>query len=466
MKSTQILLLFAASLLMFSGCGQNKNSEKAQEYTVKTVPNPKRADATNFVSNPDSILSASAVSQINAMLQSLEADTQVEIAVVMLQSIDDESIENFAVHLFEAWGIGKKELHNGLLILFVLDRREIRFEVGYGLEGILPDVICNRIQRQTMVPEFKNDDYDAGIVAGVRQIVSYIREEPMEGEREELVEEYFENAGGLPLVNWPLMLTVLGIFYSLALFIFLFSERRIAKEIKKDKTLPDNQKRYKAFASSKKRQKVGLGCLTAIVSVLFPIPGLFMLFAGVTDINYLFLGLILCGSLLLLLPGHLYKKIWEKKFRQQPFPCHHCGAMMRCLSEKEDNQYLEQSDAMEDELKSVDADVFWCDPCQQTTIYKYDNKSSKYKKCPQCHTKAFYVKDTQTITPATYASSGLAEETCVCQFCNHTQTSSKVLPHLTRSSGGSSSGGHSGSRSSRGSFGGGRSGGGGSSSRW
>ncbi|GHT50506.1 hypothetical protein FACS189440_18050 [Bacteroidia bacterium] len=470
MKTIQILLLSAASLLTLAGCGQSSNPEKSQEYTVKTVPNPKRADATNFVSNPDSILSAPAVSQINGMLQSLEADTQAEVAVVMLSSIGNETIENFAVHLFEAWGIGKKGLDNGLLILFVLDRREVRFEVGYGLEGVLPDVICNRIQRQTMVPEFQNGDYDAGIVTGVRQVVSYIHEEPMEdGEIEESAEGYFENNTGaddlLP-INWHTMLIVIGIFYALTLFIFLFSERSIASDIKKDTNFSNNQKRYEAFMSSKKRQKTGLGCLTATVSILFPIPGLYMLFAGFADINYLFLGLIFCGSLLLLLPGYVCKKVWGKRFRQQPFPCPHCGAMMRCLSEKEDNQYLTPSDALEDDLKSVYIAVFYCDQCQQTVVHKYDTPSDKYKKCPECQTKAFYVTHSKTVISASSTSSGLAKETCVCKFCNHTQIKDKVLPRVTSSSGGSGS--HSGRSSGRsgGSFGGGRSGGGGSSSRW
>ncbi|GHT38553.1 hypothetical protein AGMMS49965_02290 [Bacteroidia bacterium] len=471
MKTTHILVLFATSLLMLTGCGQSSDSEKSQEYTVKTVPNPKRADATNFVSNPDSILSAPAVSQINAVLQSLEADTQAEVAVVMLNSIGDETIENFAVHLFEAWGIGKKGLDNGLLILFVLDQRTVRFEVGYGLEGILPDVICNRIQRQTMTPEFQNGDYDAGIFAGVQRVASYIREEPMAGgEIEDSTEEYFESNTGaddLPPINWHTMLIVIGIFYALTLFIFLFSERSIANEIKKDTNFPNNQKRYEAFMSSKKRQKTGLGCLTATVLMLFPIPGLYMLFAAFVDINYLFLGLIFCGSLLLLLPGYLYKKVLGKRIRQQPFPCPHCGTMMRCLSKKEDNhQYLTPSDALEDALKSVYINVFYCVQCQQTVVNKYDTPSDKYKKCPECQTKAFYVTHSKTVISASSTSGGLAKETCVCKFCNHTQITDKVLPRVTSSSGGGGSRSGRSSGRSGGSFGGGRSGGGGSSSRW
>jgi uncharacterized protein len=450
MKVTQILLLFAASLLMFTGCGKRADSLAAQEYTVKTVPNPQNIGATNFVSNPDNILSEPAVSQINGILQSLYADTQTDVDVVMLNSIGDEDIVDFSVRLFKEWGIGQKGLDNGLLILFVLDRRTVRFEVGYGLEGVLPDIICHRIQQQTMVPEFKNGDYAAGIVAGVERVASCIREEPVNEYMEEVAEPAEPNTFGHDL----LIATVST--YSLLMLIFFFLEWRLIRKIKKNPTLRTNQERYKAFATSTKSLAIfAISPLLAFVAVCFGESGAIFV-------------LPLMFSIILFLPALLFRKVWKRKFRRQPFPCPHCGKRMHRLSEKKDNQYLELSEDMEDSLKSIDADVFWCDHCQQSTIYKYNNESSKYKKCPKCQTKAFYVTNTKTVTPATYASSGLAEETFVCKFCNHTETKSKTLPRLTSSSGGSGgssfrshSGGHSSGRSS-----GGRSGGGGSSSRW
>ncbi|GAP72344.1 hypothetical protein SAMD00024442_3_54 [Candidatus Symbiothrix dinenymphae] len=456
----RILFIAVASLLPV-GCEHSLYFEKPDVYTVATVPNPKRVDAASFVSNPDSILSVSAVRQINAVLRSLEADTKAEVAVVMLNSIGDAAIEDFARQLFNTWGIGKAELNNGFLILFVLDQRAVRFEVGYGLESTLPDNLCAQIQMEAMIPEFKTGNYDAGISAGVTRVASRIRKAPMN--------EAVEAAGGafapggdaneLPPINWHIWLSALGLFYALALFFLLFAERHLAKEVRKDASLPDNQKRYEAFVD-KKRQKVSLGCLKSIIMMLLPIPGVFMLFIGAVDIDYLWLGLILCGSLLLLVPEHLYKKLWEKRFRRQPFPCPRCTGEMRYLSEWEDNQHLELSADMEDSLKSVDSDVFWCKYCQQGVVYRYDNEASEYKNCPQCQTKAFYLANTETVTYASYDTCGLAHETYVCKFCNHTQVVDKQLERLIRNSKSRAAG-----RSSGG-FGGGRSGGHGSTGRW
>ena len=167
MKKTLILVLFLLPLLCF-----------ATEYTLETVPKPKNAYQNGFVSNPDAILKAETVQQLNISLDSLEKQTGAEVAVVVLNSIGQNEIKPFATDLFKLWGIGKTKKDNGLLLLFVLDQRKVTFETGYGLEGILPDAICKRIQIQTMIPEFKTGNYDAGILAGVQRIGSIIRKEP------------------------------------------------------------------------------------------------------------------------------------------------------------------------------------------------------------------------------------------------------------------------------------------------
>ena len=108
-----------------------------KQYTVDEVPNPKTNDANAFVANPDGIITEETVYQLDTMLQNLEAKNKAEIAVVVLNSIGDNDIFDFGVELFECWGIGKKRSDNGLLILFVLDQRKIRFETSYELEGVL-----------------------------------------------------------------------------------------------------------------------------------------------------------------------------------------------------------------------------------------------------------------------------------------------------------------------------------------
>jgi len=77
---------------------------------------------------------------------------------------------DFAIDLFSAWGVGQARNDNGLGILLVKDRREIRFVTGGGLEGVLPDAICKRIQLKYMLPAFRQGDYSLGMVQGVEAV--------------------------------------------------------------------------------------------------------------------------------------------------------------------------------------------------------------------------------------------------------------------------------------------------------
>lgn len=150
----------------------------AEAYTPRTlddIPNVNVADARCFTSNPDGILSAAAVDSIDRMLYSLREDRTAEVAVVAVGSIGSEEVFEFSHSLFQKWGIGEKERNNGLLMILVLDQREIRFITGYGVEGILPDALCRRIQAQYMLPSFREEDWDGGMVAGVAAVCEVLR---------------------------------------------------------------------------------------------------------------------------------------------------------------------------------------------------------------------------------------------------------------------------------------------------
>ena len=118
----------------------------AKEYTVENIPNVHLNDGRLFVSNPDGILSDKTVATLDQMLYQMQAENTAEIAVVAVESIGNKDIDIFATDLFSSWGIGKKSKDNGVLILFILDQRKITFRTGYGVEGVLPDAICKRIQ--------------------------------------------------------------------------------------------------------------------------------------------------------------------------------------------------------------------------------------------------------------------------------------------------------------------------------
>lgn len=152
---------------------QGAHGEKA--YGVEDVPNTYAQDRHHHVSDPEGILSAECTDEINSTLSLLEDSTGIQSMVVMLPGIGQEDIFEFAHSLFRHWGIGDKERDNGLLILYVGDQHAIRFTTGYGLEGILPDAVCKRIQQRHMIPYFREGDTDKGMSEGVTAVARTLR---------------------------------------------------------------------------------------------------------------------------------------------------------------------------------------------------------------------------------------------------------------------------------------------------
>ena len=147
--------------------GLSFTTVRARSYSVEEIPNVQLADRTRFVSNPDGILSAATVMRIDSICYALRQRGAAQVAVVAVDSIDGGDTFTFAYELFSSWGVGRSEDSNGLGILLVRDLREIRFVTGGGVEGVLPDALCKRIQMRYMLPAFRNGDYDAGMLAGV-----------------------------------------------------------------------------------------------------------------------------------------------------------------------------------------------------------------------------------------------------------------------------------------------------------
>jgi uncharacterized protein len=149
-------------------------SVSGQVYSVKDVPNVQLADGRRFVSNPDGILSAEAVRQIDANLYRLKAERKAQIAVVVVQSIGYADPKQFATELFNTWHIGERRADNGLLILLATNERAVEIETGYGLEGTLGDIRLSQILEQYMFPAFREGDWDGGMLAGVNTITSIL----------------------------------------------------------------------------------------------------------------------------------------------------------------------------------------------------------------------------------------------------------------------------------------------------
>jgi uncharacterized protein len=124
-------------------------------------------------------LSGEAVTRIEAKLADLEAKKGSQIAVLMLPTTQPEDIEQFGIRVEDAWKLGRKGVDDGAYLIVVKNDRRVRIEVGYGLEGALPDAIANRIITETITPHFKLGDYDGGVEAGVDQMISVVNGEPL-----------------------------------------------------------------------------------------------------------------------------------------------------------------------------------------------------------------------------------------------------------------------------------------------
>ena len=129
---------------------------------------------TGRVVDTAEILQPQTREHLSAALKAHEEKTTNQVAVLTVPTIDGESVEEYAVRVFEDWKLGRKGKDNGVLVVVVPQDRKMRIEVGYGLEGTLTDVSANRIIRIEMTPQFKTGNYDRGISDGVTAIVALL----------------------------------------------------------------------------------------------------------------------------------------------------------------------------------------------------------------------------------------------------------------------------------------------------
>lgn len=146
MKKILLILLLVVSLI--TGIAQ----------TVVPPPNPPR-----LVNDYAGVLSKEQVAILEEKLVALDDSTSNQIAVVILKSLEGYEVQEYANKLFRSWGIGNKKTNNGVLILASIEDRKVWIEVGYGLEGAIPDVTASSIYRNEIVPEFKQQNYYRGI---------------------------------------------------------------------------------------------------------------------------------------------------------------------------------------------------------------------------------------------------------------------------------------------------------------
>ena len=129
---------------------------------------------SGFVNDYAEVLTPEQESILESKLSHLATTDGTEMSVVTVLNLGGDTVENYAVSLFAEWGIGKKDKDNGLLLLVAIEDREMRIEVGYGLEGTITDAQAYWIIRDVITPAFKNEDYYGGIVGAVDKVTEAI----------------------------------------------------------------------------------------------------------------------------------------------------------------------------------------------------------------------------------------------------------------------------------------------------
>lgn len=202
-RISYLTLLVSLTLLLLSltGCSFATENE---------IPIP-TAQENIYVYDQDNIIDDDVENNLNQMLTELEGKTEVEFAVVSVESLLNKSIEDYSNSLFNTLGIGKKGKDNGLLLLFSRSDERVRIEVGRGLEGFLNDAKCGRILDDYFVPYREEDEYTKATELTVNALLNVLAEEyeiDIQGMETYLPVE--DTSGdGLPLWVWIIIIAII-----------------------------------------------------------------------------------------------------------------------------------------------------------------------------------------------------------------------------------------------------------------
>jgi uncharacterized protein len=137
------------------------------------------APLTGHIVDTTGTLSQDALAAIEQTLTELEERKGSQVAVLLVRTTAPEAIEPYALRVAEEWGIGRSGVDDGVVLVVALDDRRMRFEVGYGLEGAVPDALARRIIAETIAPRFYEGDYAGGLNAGLDALIGLIDGEPL-----------------------------------------------------------------------------------------------------------------------------------------------------------------------------------------------------------------------------------------------------------------------------------------------
>ncbi|MCC5813576.1 MAG: TPM domain-containing protein [Leptospira sp.] len=432
-KSVSIFLI----LIIFSFV---LNSESV---TIDSIPDPKKEVPPGSIYNQTNLISESEKIDLNDSLANLENKYKLQFAIVLLSSIGENDPREFANQLFEKWGIGEKGKDNGLLLLIVEDRRSWTFEVGYGLEGLFPDVVVNRIGRDVLVPNFRSGNVAKGLLSAIVEVESRLQ---LDRNSTQLTIDFDPSSDQSSTedseTSWWFYIGV-AIYGMVSFFVFFLWIGHLAGLSKDEQDVASRIQRVKNTWKSP--------WLWLTFLLFFP----FMIF------------LIWVSAKVI------------KNLKGQKKDCPECGAFaFEKLTTQRGDSFKENGEKKEEELGRVKMIIWQCASCNHFTkekkwIFQYDSN-----RCENCSYHTLRSRFLNTMKEATYDEEGLDEYHKYCVNCGYegprytqkvprkereevAESSSPLISGSSGSFGGSSSG----SSGSSG-WGGGRSGGGGASGNW
>jgi uncharacterized protein len=169
---------------------------------------PEIPQLENYANDFTNTIKGDQLGDLNSQLIMYEYETTTQITLLIINSLENYPIENYAIEVAEKNGIGTDENDNGVLLVVALADRKMRIEVGYGLEGVLPDALANSIIRNEITPHFKNENYYEGVVSGLTAIIQatkgeYTRTDKDKNRRTD------DDGGGFPFVYIIFMILML-----------------------------------------------------------------------------------------------------------------------------------------------------------------------------------------------------------------------------------------------------------------
>jgi uncharacterized protein len=159
------LSAWLASVLLFFGIGALANAP------IPSLSSP--------VTDLTGTLTRDQVASLDQTLRAFEARKGSQVAVLIVPTVQPESIEQYSIRVAEVWQLGRKGVDDGVIFVIAKNDRIMRIEVGKGVEGALPDAIANRIIREDVMPHFRSGEYYLGVVAGLDRIMRVVDGEPL-----------------------------------------------------------------------------------------------------------------------------------------------------------------------------------------------------------------------------------------------------------------------------------------------